>query len=171
MRASMALLMTVALMACGPEPGVDTAYMTADPCYPLPHPTVVLGLWDEQTEAFVPLTGVSHVPVHLGPQGGRYLSIGLTGTHLNAWTYIPGALEGYADGLLISEAQPWLDFACEMDSQQAFAAFLPFNETADALHDTQLTLQIKVTDASGNHARDEVSVQLVDPEHTTPSSP
>jgi hypothetical protein len=171
MRALIATILMAALIACSPQPAVDTAYMASDPCFPLPHPTLELGLWDEQVEAFVPLTEASFVPIQLGPQGGRYLSIGLTGTHLNAWTYIHGELEAYADGVLLSEAQPWLDFSCSIDSQEAFAALLPFDATADALHDTQLTLQVKVTDASGNHSRDEVSIQLVDPEHASSPSP
>jgi len=171
MRATTVRFTAIVLMACNPTPRIDTAAQAADPCFPLPHPTVALGLWDEQTESFVPLTDGSVVPVQLGPQGGRYLSTGLSGTHLNAWTYIHGTLEAFADGLLLSEARPWLDFSCEPDAQQAFAAFLPFDETADALHDTLLTLQVKVTDASGNHARDEVTIQLADPEHTTSSSP
>lgn len=171
MRAMHAVLWIGAMVGCHPEPSLDTAAMAADPCYPLPNPTVEIGLWDEEAEVFVPLESEAQVEIQSGPQGGRFLPIGLRATHLNAWTYIHGTLEASAEEVLLSEAHPWLDFECGPYGQDAFGAFLPFDASAAELHNVELTVTAKVTDASGHSARAEVVWLAVDPDSTPTSTP
>ena len=171
MRAMRAVLGILWVTACHPEPFQDTAAMAADPCFSLPNPVVEIGLWDEEDDAFVSLETGASVDILSGPQGERYVPIGLRATHLNAWTYIHGTLKASSGEALLSEAQPWLDFECGPYGQEAFGAFLPFDDSAAELHDTELTVTARVTDASGHNARTEVMWRLVDPEQATASTP
>lgn len=169
MRAMRVVLWAGWVTACHPEPLLDTAAMAADPCFSLPNPTLEIGLWDGEADVFVSLETPATIEIMSGPQGGRYVAVGLRATHLNAWTYIDGTLQASSEDTLLSEAQPWLDFECGPYGQDAFGAILPFDASAEELHDTEITVTAKVTDASGHNARTEVVWRLIDPEQATTS--
>ena len=137
---------------------VDTAAQHADPCYPTPNVQIELGMWQQ---GFVPFEDT--LEIERGPQGGRFVTLGLRGRNLDAWTYIAGELTLILDGEEIGTYAPWLNPTCEAFGQDAQIGPVAFGEPAEALHEKDLKIIARVTDLSGHEAVTRHTLLLVDP--------
>ena len=137
---------------------VDTAAHNADPCFPTPNVSIELGTW---RQGFVPFGET--LEIERGPQGGRYVTLGLRGRHLDAWTYIAGELTLLMDDEEVGTYAPWLNPTCEPLGQDAQIGPVTLDEPAEALHEKDLKIVARVTDLSGHEAVTRRTITLTDP--------
>ena len=158
------LLPALFALGCGGVT-VDTAAQNADPCYPTPNVQIELGTW---AQGFAPLGDTLHI--ERGQQGGRFVTLGLRGRNLDAWTYIAGEITVSLDDEEISSYAPWLNPTCEPFGQDAQIGPVAFDESAEALHEQDVKIIARVTDLSGFEAVTRRTVTLIDPQALSDSA-
>jgi hypothetical protein len=146
------------LVACTPEEPVD-------PCAPGPRPTLEIGTGEQ---AFEPMPAALTL-VH-GPQGGFHVVLAFEATGLDG-ELVGGEVTGAIDGAVVATSAPWLELACnpDTDTLQAWGVLLIYSDgqagdpTPEALDGQDTEVVATLTDAEGRSVTGVASTRIVDP--------
>ncbi|MDP6931824.1 MAG: hypothetical protein QGG40_02865 [Myxococcota bacterium] len=147
---------SVVLTGCGPAE-------EADPCVSGDEPTLEVGKGELEYQDMGAEDGTAEL-IH-GPQGGYHLNIALQGSFLDASAPLEAELTGWIDGEEVGHTLPYATMRCNQaaGALQAWGLLLIWDAEPEALHEKTTTVEVELTDASGETISASSDVVIWDP--------